>query len=536
MHWFKRRKETHSKIESSPFDGSVQSHASATSAGQDRQVDWEFGPEKWTDWLIESQDEASFADERYFYPMRERLAQEDRVQDGGAPREDSTAGDAAKLVVWSGGAVSASHAERGRLTAAFRGPAATQRVAAVRHALDRALERWWKESELPSSALLRDGLLVLEAGHPLDESQLSLLLRTALANDRGIHTALRHQTDPERTAVILADAVTSPTVDLSLARVERLAWEDPHGELWLSALQHELVAYAELTPAYERLAMDALRLHATPPGGAQTAASSLPTAGARSVDPLADQDSSSRRGIRWLLALLALVVAALLLFGDQLSLRTSELIEVAGGAYALRTREGEMRTVNLDAFAIERYEVTVEAFRRCHAAGACPWPDEQASATRSDYLTNRTYDNHPMIHVNWPAASAYCEWAGMRLPSEDEWQVAASYAPATARAYGFPWGDAFQVQLSNSQESGLGDTVTIGTYDPAGSSPMGMADAAGNVAEWTATAASGDGNSFRIKGGSFVDTAPYLQPHVSQSQPAGNGNHWLGFRCAASPQ
>ena len=60
------------------------------------------------------------------------------------------------------------------------GRALSQRVEAVHRALDRALEQWWAESTLPASGLLRDGLLVLEAGHDLDESQRSLLLRTAL--------------------------------------------------------------------------------------------------------------------------------------------------------------------------------------------------------------------------------------------------------------------------------------------------------------------------------------------------------------------
>ena len=82
------------------------------------------------------------------------------------------------------------------------------------------------------SITVRFGSAVLEAGHTLDEPQRSLLLRAALAEHRGMLTALAHQTDPERTAVILAEALlatpheTGP-VPLTLAELTQLRQEDP---------------------------------------------------------------------------------------------------------------------------------------------------------------------------------------------------------------------------------------------------------------------------------------------------------------------
>ena len=532
MAWFKRRRRAPSETEESPFDGQAAQPRPpvepATTSG--KQVEWQFGHDDWPEWMAESYAAAPLAGERYFYPMNEPAAAAPGGSIANPEDADLIEGNAAGMVVWSAAAAT-SHSELRRLTDAFRGPGAIQRVEAVRRALDRALEQWWAESTLPASGLLRDGLLVLEAGHDLDESQRSLLLRTATAYDRGILTALHHQTDPERTAYILAEAITSPTIDLPLERIQTLAYEDPLGEAWLPYLQHELVAYAEITPAYDELAMAALRLDAKKPAvlpRARPSASPAP----ESIQP----PPVARQWVRLLLALLAFVLVVTLLLGDQFRGRMRDVIEVGGGTYSLRNVDGTERVVALDPYVIDRFEVGVADYRRCYAAGACVWPRETASVTRPDYLTNRTYDRYPMINVDWAAATAYCEWAGMRLPSEDEWQAAASYAPATARAYRYPWGDTFQPQVTNSLEGGQGDTTVVGSYQPSGNSPMGMADAAGNVAEWTSTTATGDPSIYRTKGGSFADGADYLQPQVVQSLPAANQHDWLGFRCAASPQ
>lgn len=95
--------------------------------------------------------------------------------------------------------------------------------------------------------------------------------------------------------------------------------------------------------------------------------------------------------------------------------------------------------------------------------------------------------NHPVVDVSWYEACEYCEWMSqmtgkfIRLPSEAEWEKAAR-GDQDKRFY--PWGDAFDPVRCNSRELGLNDTTPVGIF-PAGASPYGCLDMAGNVWEWT---------------------------------------------------
>jgi len=117
------------------------------------------------------------------------------------------------------------------------------------------------------------------------------------------------------------------------------------------------------------------------------------------------------------------------------------------------------------------------------------WPDEGPPRGKAD---------HPVVHVSWYDAQAYCRWlsetAGRPycLPSEAEWEKAASWdegqpiADETPRGEKrrFPWGDAFDASKCNMKASGIGDTTPVGAY-PEGASPYGLVEMAGNVYEWT---------------------------------------------------
>jgi hypothetical protein len=426
------------------------------------------------------------------------------------------------------------------LVAAFQGVAGQSRYAALVEALDEALDHWWSDNALPAKPLLRDGLLALEAGHDLDEGHRSLLLRAALTHRKGLLTALRHQTDPERTGFLIKEAVLDVWSPLPAATLWQLKQEDPNSRPWVAALtreledeltiaqgiQHELAARAlatltgkrpPTTPTGERTA---LRLRAMLRPGPQHCPHDL-------------RQPYWSPGRVVVLALLALV----LLFVAPASSRSAfgGAVLIAGGNYALvdETGTAAQRTITLSAYAIDRLEVTNANYRQCVLVGRCPAPQSIASATRPDYWTNRAYDDYPVIHVPWAAAGEFCGWLGKRLPTADEWQVAASVAPVTGLTLRYPWGDLYNPQLGNLRELQLGDTQPVGAFSPFGDSPAGLADLAGNVAEWTATPASEESDRYVVKGGAYGDGAATAWVGASIGLAADSAAPTVGFRCAA---
>ncbi|OGQ85368.1 MAG: hypothetical protein A2289_01420 [Deltaproteobacteria bacterium RIFOXYA12_FULL_58_15] len=168
-----------------------------------------------------------------------------------------------------------------------------------------------------------------------------------------------------------------------------------------------------------------------------------------------------------------------------------ERLAVRGGPFIMGSDEGaadELPThdVLVSSFHLDRFEVTNARYRACVLAGVCDPPALRSSRHRPQYFDADDFANYPAIFVSWHQANAFCHWAGGRLPTEAEWEMAARGPAPSTRTY--PWGDEAP-DCSRSNFGGdrgcVGDTDLVGRR-PLGNSPHGAMDMAGNVWEWVA--------------------------------------------------
>jgi formylglycine-generating enzyme required for sulfatase activity len=192
--------------------------------------------------------------------------------------------------------------------------------------------------------------------------------------------------------------------------------------------------------------------------------------------------------------------------------------------------ERPVETKRLPAFRIDRTEVTRGMYARCVAAHRCPAPDVADDLAVDPEL--------PMTNVSWNDARTFCSFAGGRLPSEDEWEKAARGPDGRE----FPWGAEVSCARANwgnfagegpCRTENPGHPIAVGSR-PAGASPYGVQDLAGNVWEWVATAYRDEPGRRMVRGGSCCSY--FVEPR------AANRNGWapehkdadLGFRCVSS--
>jgi len=234
--------------------------------------------------------------------------------------------------------------------------------------------------------------------------------------------------------------------------------------------------------------------------------------------------------------------------GDfQMGCDSSNPAETCGGD------EQPLHTVTLDTYFIDKYEVTNARYKACVDAGGCTAPWSVNSYTRRPYYSTSTYADYPVVNVTWYQASAFCAWAGGRLPTEAEWEKAARGSSDTRK---YPWGDSAPdcTKLNYHHYNGfgyeycVGDTSRVGFY-PSGASPYGVMDMAGNVWEWVndwygesyysvSPGVNPQGpstGSYRVlRGGSWGNSGNYVR---SASRILDDPDVWvisLGFRCVRS--
>lgn len=216
--------------------------------------------------------------------------------------------------------------------------------------------------------------------------------------------------------------------------------------------------------------------------------------------------------------------------GDQVSLGNSEaeILRLSNQYHIHKTwisMENPIRTVTIPPFQLQKYPVTNGQYGKFLDETGYEHP------YRNQILAlSKTSPDLPVCRVAYQDAIDYAEWAGYRLPTEDEWE----YAACGKERLIYPWGDLWSSGMCNNNSdaevirSGL---CPVQTHDST-PSPFGVKDQTGNVLEWTTTTW---GNMCRIvKGGFCYQQSPWLfrSAYRGMTQYQTNRQTYIGFRCA----
>ncbi len=231
---------------------------------------------------------------------------------------------------------------------------------------------------------------------------------------------------------------------------------------------------------------------------------------------------------------------------------TTFLMGAAAGDSQAEEDERPAHQVSLGGFYIYAREVTNRMYSECVRAGAC-FPVQMLPNGPTSHHNDPAYADYPVVGVDWNMAREYCRWAGGRLPTEAEWELAARGADG----FQYPWGNepAPACNLLNMFGCLLPpDTQGVGSY-PDGVSPFGLFDMAGNVWEWVNDWYSADYYSASPASNPFGPSAPVNPDQPYKVVRGGSWNSYpenvratarafanlylpyddLGFRCVAQP-
>jgi serine/threonine-protein kinase len=200
-----------------------------------------------------------------------------------------------------------------------------------------------------------------------------------------------------------------------------------------------------------------------------------------------------------------------------------EMVRVPAGEFEYGNM---LKEKHLDEFWIDKTGVTnAEYARFVQATGHEPPPHWSGQTPPAEIA------DHPVIYVFWDDAAAYANWAGKRLPTQEEWEKAARGTDGQ----NYPWGDQKPDEELCNFNRNVGGTTPVGKYSPQGDSPYGCADMSGNVWEWTDSWAY-EGKFRVLSGGSWSeDKTKQLRCTAQRWHFEYFETHHYGFRLVVSP-
>jgi gamma-glutamyl hercynylcysteine S-oxide synthase len=250
----------------------------------------------------------------------------------------------------------------------------------------------------------------------------------------------------------------------------------------------------------------------------------------------------------------------------QFSILNAKMVEIPVGDFYMGSdavealdNERSHHRYYLDKYSIDPYPVTCDQYRNFMAANgyqnpqwwsALGWKWLQSHPVDRPlyWLEHPDFSNHPVCGVSWYEAEAYCNFVGKRLPTESEWEKAASWDDRNQTKYSYPWGEEPPNYHLCNHGNHLGNTAPVDAF-PNGVSPAGCYDMLGNVWEWTASIFDAypgfesypytgysqtyfDGEHRVLKGGSWATHSQTLRASFRNWYDPGVRQIIAGFRCA----
>ncbi|MBW2647802.1 MAG: SUMF1/EgtB/PvdO family nonheme iron enzyme, partial [Deltaproteobacteria bacterium] len=219
-----------------------------------------------------------------------------------------------------------------------------------------------------------------------------------------------------------------------------------------------------------------------------------------------------------------------------------DMVYIPPGQFIMGEKDSIRITSLKEGFFIDKYPVTNTQFceflnersnqqeggsERIYLEGSC---EDERCRIRKDgdsFAVESGFEDHPVIYVAWTGAIAYAQRAEKRLPAEEEWEKAAR--GINGRVY--PWGNEFDTDKCNTDESKIGHTTPVKRYKE-GISPYGCLDMAGNVREWTDSCYDEKKENKVLRGGSWDRNRNLARCAYRTVYNPGYRFDSIGFRCA----